>query len=250
MEKRTVFVTGSAQGIGEGIARRFAANGDAVVIADLNESAAETVAASIRDNGGQALAVRCDVADRASVEAAMDRARETFGPITVLVNNAGITRDNFIHKMSDDDWSSVVATHLTGSFYCTREAQKDMVKQGYGKIVFISSRAALGGYGQTNYSAVKAGMQGMTRSLSLELGRFGINVNSVAPGHIDTAMTQAVAERTGVDYAKLCQNTIDTNAIKRVGQVEDIAAAVTFLSSDDAGYITGQILYVAGKPTV
>ena len=250
MTQRTVVVTGAGRGVGAGIAETFGRRGDAVVVTDVDKDSAASVAAGIVDAGGAAVGVQCDVTVSDEVEETMDRAVAEFGRLDVLVNNAGITRDNLVFRMTDEDWDLVVATHLTGSFYCVRAAQRHMVSQRYGKIVFISSRAALGNRGQTNYSAVKAGMQGMTRSLALELGPFGINVNAVAPGHIDTAMTRATAERMKIDYERMCEITIAGNAIKRVGEVTDVADAVAFLASDEAGYITGQILYVAGRPTV
>lgn len=250
MTSRTVVVTGAGRGLGAGIAETFAARGDVVVVTDVDEKAATSCASGITDDGGRAIGLRCDVTDASEVDAVMDRAAAEFGRVDVLVNNAGITRDNLVFKMTNDDWGQVVATHLTGSFYCTRAAQRHMVEDNYGRIVFISSRAALGGRGQTNYSAAKAGMQGMVRTLALELGRFGVTVNAVAPGHIDTAMTRAVAERTGVDYEQMCEATIAANAVKRIGQVADVSNAVAFLASDEAGYITGQTLYVAGRPTV
>ena len=250
MERRTVVVTGAGRGVGAGIAEKFARQGDAVVVTDVDKESAAAVAGRLVDAGGSAIGVQCDVTVSDEVEEAMNRAVAEFGRLDVLVNNAGVTRDNLVFKMTDEDWDLVVATHLTGSFYCVRAAQRHMVPQRYGKIVFISSRAALGNRGQTNYSAVKAGMQGMTRSLALELGPFGINVNAVAPGHIDTAMTRATAERMKIDYERMCEITISSNAIKRVGEVTDVANAVAFLASDEASYITGQILYVAGRPTV
>jgi 3-oxoacyl-[acyl-carrier protein] reductase len=161
-----------------------------------------------------------------------------------------MTRDNLLFKMSDDDWDIVIDTHLKGSFLCSRAAQKYMVQQKYGKIVMVSSRAALGNRGQTNYSAAKAGMQGMVRTMSMELGPLGINVNAVAPGFIETDMTRSISEKTGFFYEEVKQNAIKANAIKRVGTPEDIANTIAFLSSDQAEYITGQVIYVAGRPTI
>jgi 3-oxoacyl-[acyl-carrier protein] reductase len=180
----------------------------------------------------------------------VDLAVAEFGSVDILVNNAGLTRDNLIHKMTDDDWNTVIDTHLKGSFYAVRAAQTHMVKKRFGKIVFISSRAALGNRGQTNYSAAKAGMQGMTRTLAMELGPFGINVNAIAPGHIDTGMTRATAERMQIDYSAMIDATIAMNSIKRVGVPDDIANVTSFLVSEDSSYMTGQILYVAGRPTI
>jgi 3-oxoacyl-[acyl-carrier protein] reductase len=247
---KVALVTGSARGIGAAIATRLARDGASVVVADLDLDDARRAARTIADEGHSAVGVACDVTDASAVEAATDRAVDEFGSIDILVNNAGVTRDNLIHKMTDSDWDLVLNTHLKGSFYTVRAAQRHMVKQRSGKIVFISSRSALGNRGQTNYSAAKAGMQGMTRTLAIELGPFGINVNAIAPGFVETAMTRATAERMGIDFSVMIKEAIAINSIKRVGVPEDIANVAAFLVSEDASYMTGQILYVAGRPTV
>ncbi|MGW6458299.1 3-oxoacyl-ACP reductase FabG [Streptomyces sp. NPDC055078] len=249
-ENRIALVTGAGQGIGAAIAHRMSRECAGVVVADINEAAAKVTVDAIASAGGRAIAVACDVSNREQVEAMVERAVSELGSVDVLVNNAGVTRDNLVHKMTDDDWDLVIDTHLKGSFYCVRAAQRLMVEQRYGKIVFISSRAALGNRGQTNYSAAKAGMQGMTRTLALELGPFGINVNAIAPGHVETEMVRAVAKRTGLDYEAMKERSISVNAIKRVGQPEDIANVTAFLASEESSYITGQILYVTGRPTI
>jgi 3-oxoacyl-[acyl-carrier protein] reductase len=247
---KVALVTGSARGIGAAIATRLARDGASVVVADLDLDDAQRAARTIADEGHSAVGVACDVTDASAVEAATDRAVDEFGSIDILVNNAGVTRDNLIHKMTDSDWDLVLNTHLKGSFYAVRAAQRHMVKQRSGKIVFISSRSALGNRGQTNYSAAKAGMQGMTRTLAIELGPFGINVNAIAPGFVETAMTRATAERMGIDFSVMIEEAVAINSIKRVGVPEDIANVAAFLVSEDASYMTGQILYVAGRPTV
>ena len=247
---RVALVTGAAQGIGAAIAQRLTSDGAHVVLADMNQELVVETAARLCVDGAQASAVVCDVTKASDVEEAVAQTVRKYGRLDILVNNAGVTRDNLIHRMTDDDWNLVIDTHLKGSFLATRAAQRHMVSQRYGKIIFISSRAALGNRGQTNYSAAKAGMQGMTRTLAIELGPFGINVNAIAPGHIDTEMTRAVARRTKTDYEDMVKKSIDANAIKRVGVPTDIANAVSFLSSDESSYITGQIVYVAGRPTV
>jgi 3-oxoacyl-[acyl-carrier protein] reductase len=250
LDGRVAVVTGAGRGIGAGIAARLAAEGAAVAVTDMNEEAARETTEAIGSTGGRAVAIGCDVTSNEQVEQMVDRAVAELGSLDILVNNAGVTRDNLLFRMTEEDWDTVIDTHLKGSFFCARAAQKVMVGQRYGKIVFISSRAALGNRGQTNYSAAKAGTMGMTRTLAIELGPFGVNVNAVAPGHIDTEMTRAVATRTGTDYEAMLQHTISINAIKRVGIPDDIANAVRYFVSDESSYVTGQVLYVAGRPTV
>jgi 3-oxoacyl-[acyl-carrier protein] reductase len=245
---RVAVVTGAGQGIGAAVAKRLSGAGASVVLLDLNREAVDTVAEEIRQSGGVALALRCDVANAREVDAAIAVVEAEFGRIDVLVNNAGTNRDALLFRMTEDDWDTVLDSHLKGGFLCARSAQRLMVENRYGKIVFVSSRAALGNRGQANYSAAKAGMQGLTKTLAIELGPFNINVNAVAPGHVDTPMTRAVSNRTGVPYDNLRDKAIEVNAIKRVGTPEDIAAAVAFLASDEASYITGQVLYVTGRP--
>lgn len=247
---RVAVVTGAAQGIGQAILERFAREGAAVVGLDRNEDALADAVEKVTSAGGRALAFPCDVTSRDQVEAAMAQAEGEFGSLDILVNNAGVTRDALLHKMTDEEFDTVIGIHLKGSFLCTQVAQRYMVQRRYGKIVMLSSRAALGNRGQTNYSAAKAGLQGMTRTLAMELGPFGINVNAIAPGHIETAMTRAVAERVGLSYEDLKEKTIAQNAIKRVGRPEDIANLAAFLVSDESSFITGQTVYVAGRPTV
>ncbi|EKP95307.1 3-oxoacyl-ACP reductase FabG [Thermaerobacter subterraneus] len=245
---RVALVTGGGRGIGAATALRFAREGAAVVVSDVDEGPAEEVASQIRQEGGRALAVACDVRDRGQVEAMVQRAVDTFGRLDFLVTCAGIIRDNLIHKMTDDDWDGVIDTHLKGTFLCAQAAQRVMVPQRYGKMVFLSSTSALGNRGQTNYSAAKAGIQGMARTLAIELGPFNINVNAVAPGFIETRMTRAVAERTGVDFEELKKAAAERTPLRRVGQPEDVAGVIAFLCSEDAGYVSGQVIYVRGGP--
>ncbi len=248
---RVVIVTGAARGIGFGTANRFAEEGASVAIIDLDESAASDAAGRLSlVDGAKAIGVGCDVSDAASVDAAIARVVEELGGVHVLVNNAGITRDNLLFKMTEDDWDLVMGVHLKGAFLMTKAAQKHFVEQRYGKVVNISSISALGNRGQANYSAAKMGIQGFTRTLGIELGPFGINVNAVAPGFIATEMTDATAARLKMDVEEFRKMNADANPVKRVGYPEDIAAAVTFLSADESSYITGQTLYVDGGITL
>jgi 3-oxoacyl-[acyl-carrier protein] reductase len=194
--------------------------------------------------------VGCDVSDRASVEAALERVVTELGGVHVLVNNAGVTRDNLLFKMTDLDWDLVMGVHLKGAFLMSQAAQKHFVAQKYGKIVNTSSTSALGNRGQANYSAAKMGLQGFTRTLGIELGPFGINVNAVAPGFVATEMTDATAARVGMSVEDFRAAAGERNPVRRFGTPDDIAAAVMFLASDEASYITGQTLYVDGGATL
>ncbi|MEU1956719.1 3-oxoacyl-ACP reductase FabG [Nocardia rhamnosiphila] len=245
---RVAFVTGAAQGIGAATAQRLSAAGASVAVADLNEAGCAETAAAIEQHGGKAVAVRCDVSQGADVDAAVERAVEALGPVTILVNNAGVLRDNLLFRMSEDDWDLVLDTHLKGTFLCTRAVQKHMVDQGWGRIVNVSSVAALGNRGQSNYSAAKAGVQGMTKTHAIELGKFNITVNSVAPGFVETAMIRKTAERQGIDFDKYKQAAIERNPMRRVAQPIDIANAITLLCSEEASFVNGQVVYVAGGP--
>jgi len=242
-ESKTAVVTGGARGIGAATAARLAAEGAQVVVADFDEQAAEETANAI---GGRA--VRCDVTSQADVDAAVAAAVELGGTLDLLVTCAGIIRDNMLFKMTDDDWGAVIDTHLKGSFFAARAAQQHMVAQKSGKIVFISSTSALGNRGQTNYSTAKAGLQGMTKTLAIELGPFNVNVNCVAPGFIETAMTKQTAERMGVPFDQFKEAVSAQTPLRRVGTPEDVAGTIAFLCSDDAAYVSGQVIYVAGGP--
>jgi len=244
---RVAVVTGAARGIGFGTATRFAEEGASVAILDLDEaSAAEAAAKLPLVDGAKAVGIGTDVSNTESAEAAVERVVAELGGIHILVNNAGVTRDNLLFKMTDDDWDLVMNVHLRGAFLMTRAAQKHFVAQKYGKIVNLSSVSALGNRGQANYSAAKMGIQGFTRTLGIELGRYGVNANAIAPGFIATEMTDATAARLGVSVEDFRAAAADMNPVKRVGYPEDIAAAVAFLCSDEASYITGQTLYVDG----
>jgi 3-oxoacyl-[acyl-carrier protein] reductase len=240
---KTALVTGGAKGIGAATAKRLAEEGATVVIADFDEAAAQETANTI---GGHA--VRCDVTKREDVEGAVEKAVKEGGSLDILVTCAGIIRDNMLFKMTDDDWDAVIDTHLKGSFYAVRAAQKHMVAQKSGKMVLISSTSALGNRGQTNYSTAKAGLQGMTKTLAIELGPFNVNVNCVAPGFIATAMTEQTAERMGVSFDKFREAASEQVPLRRVGEPEDIAGPIVYLCSDDASYISGQVIYIRGGP--
>ncbi len=247
-EQRTAIVTGAARGIGAAVARRLSADGFAVAVLDLDESACATTVASIVDAGGRALAVGVDVADESAVRGAVDRVVAELGAPTVLVNNAGITRDNLLFKLSTADWDSVMGVHLRGSFLMSRAVQSHMVDAGWGRIVNLSSVSALGNRGQANYAAAKAGLQGFTKTLAIELGRYGVTVNAVAPGFIETDMTAATAERVGMAFDDFKAAAAAQIPVARVGQPEDIAAAISFFVREEAGFVSGQVLYVAGGP--
>lgn len=241
---RVALITGGGRGIGAATARLLSAEGAAVALADLDLAPAEEVAAGL----DRAMAVGCDVTLRADVEAAVDQVVERFGRLDILVSCAGVTRDNLIHKLTDDEWDMVMATHLKGSFLAVQAAQKHMVPRRYGKIVLISSTSALGNRGQANYSAAKAGLEGMARTLAIELGRFNINVNAVAPGFIETRMTRNLAERLGMDFEAVKMAAASTTALGRAGTPEDAANVIAFFCSDESAYVTGQTLYVSGSP--
>ncbi|KUO94707.1 beta-ketoacyl-ACP reductase [Ferroacidibacillus organovorans] len=243
---RVAMVTGSARGIGAATAIRLAADGAAVAVIDLHEKSCQETVEAIRAGGGQAIGIGCDVSQAESVKAAVEQVVSAFGRLDILVNNAGLTRDNLLFKMTDEDWDVVMSVHLRGSFLCSREAQKHMVQNRYGKIVNLSSTSALGNRGQANYAAAKAGLQGFTKTLAIELGPFNINVNAVAPGFIDTDMTRQTAARIGLDPEENIRRAIEAIPLRRVGVPSDIANVISFLTSDEASYVTGQVLYVNG----
>ncbi|WP_407318022.1 3-oxoacyl-ACP reductase FabG [Isoptericola halotolerans] len=245
---RVAIVTGGARGIGAATAARLASDGYAVAVLDLLEDVAAETAAKLTADGHRAIGVGVDVADEGSVTAAVERVVAELGAPTVLVNNAGILRDNLLFKMSTEDWDAVLSVHLRGAFLVTRAVQKHMIDAKWGRIVNLSSTSALGNRGQANYAAAKAGMQGFTKTLAIELGKFGVTANAIAPGVIATDMIAETAERVGVPLEDFLAHMAKEVPAGRVGQPEDIAAAASFFCSEEASFTNGQVLYVAGGP--
>jgi 3-oxoacyl-[acyl-carrier protein] reductase len=247
-EQRVAIVTGAARGIGAAVARRLAKDGNVVAVLDIDEGDCSGTVQAITDAGGKAIGIGCDVSQAEQVTAAVDRVTAELGAPTILVNNAGVLRDNLLFKMSEDDWDTVMSVHLRGSFLMSKACQKHMVDAGYGRMVFLSSTSALGNRGQANYASAKAGLQGLAKTLAIELGKFGITANAIAPGFIETDMTAATAARVGVDFEEFKKATAATIPVNRTGKPEDIAAAASFFCSEEAGFVSGQVLYVAGGP--
>jgi 3-oxoacyl-[acyl-carrier protein] reductase len=248
-QPRTAIVTGSARGIGAAVAKRLSRDGFAVAILDLDESACKVISDEIKAAGGSALPVGVDVADEESVSQAVAHVAEGLGAPTVLVNNAGITRDNLLFKMTVDEWDAVLNVHLRGSFLMSRATQKYMTEAKWGRIVNLSSTSALGNRGQANYSAAKAGLQGFTKTLAIELGKFGVTVNAIAPGFIETEMTANTAARMGISFEDFKAGAAKQIPVGRVGQPNDIAATVSFFAREESSFVNGQVIYVAGGPT-
>ncbi len=248
LDGRVAFVTGAGRGIGAATAIRLAEAGASIILADIDVEGCKQVATEIGRMDKKSLAVSCNVADKAMVEAAMQQGVEQFGRLDILVNNAGVLRDNLLFKMSDDDWETVMNVHLRGAFLCSRAAQAYMVKQKYGRIISLSSVSALGNRGQSNYATAKAGLQGLTKTLAIELGPFGITANAVAPGYIDTEMTRATSKRMGLDPQESIEAAAKTIPVRRVGLPRDVANVINFLASDEASFVNGQVIYVAGGP--
>lgn len=248
LESKVAVVTGAGRGIGGRTAVRLAADGAAVAVIDIAEDATKDVVAEIEEAGGRAIGVGCDVSDEQSVLAAAERVQSELGSIGVLVNNAGVLRDNLLFKMSSSDWDTVMGVHLRGAFLMTKACQAYMTQAKYGRIISLSSSSALGNRGQANYAAAKAGLQGFTKTLAIELGKFGVTANAVAPGFIQTDMTKATAERMGISFDDFIAHAVAQIPVQRAGQPEDVAATISFLASEEAGFVSGQVIYVAGGP--
>ena len=246
VKDRIAVVTGGAQGIGAAVAARLAAGGAKVAVVDLNADSAAATAASIAQTGAQALGLSADVSQRDQVEAAIAEVVARFGALHILVNNAGVLRDNLLFKMSDDDWSTVMNVHLRGAFLASQIAQRHMVEARFGRIISMSSTSALGNRGQANYATAKAGLQGFTKTLAIELGPFGITANAIAPGFIETAMTKATAERMGTTIEAMRENVAANIPVRRGGVPEDVANVAAFFAAEESGYVTGQVVYVDG----
>ena len=247
-QQRTALVTGAGRGIGAEIARRLASDGCNIAAIDLDKAGLEALTAELTAAGHRAIGIVADISDEAAVEAAVARAADELGPPVVVVNNAGIIRDNLLFKMTVSDWDLVMNVHLRGSFLVARAAQKHMVEANWGRIVNLSSTSALGNRGQANYSAAKAGLQGFTKTLALELGPFGVTANAIAPGFIETEMTASTAERMGITFDDFTAKAAAAIPVRRTGKPADIASAVSFFASENAGFVSGQVLYVAGGP--
>ncbi|MFV0433601.1 MAG: SDR family oxidoreductase [Leucobacter sp.] len=246
--RRSAIVTGGARGLGRAIALEIATRGASVAVFDLDPDGAEETARLIRELGGVAASFTVDVSDEQSVRAGVAAAAGQLGPPLILVNNAGVLRDDLLFKMPVENWDTILNVHLRGAFLMSREVQRHMVEHSWGRIVNISSTSALGNVGQANYAAAKAGIQGFTKTLALELGRFGITANAVAPGFTVTDMTRGVAARLGIGFDELIEREAAATAVRRVGEPEDIAHAVGFFVDEASGFVSGQVLYVAGGP--
>ena len=247
-EQRTAIVTGAGRGIGAAIALRLAKDGHRVGVIDLREADTKDSVEAIRAAGGEAVGVGADVADADAVDAAVKQVAASLGAPTILINNAGILRDNLIFKMTNNDWDAVIGVHLRGAFLMTRAVQSYQVAAEWGRIVSLSSTSALGNRGQANYAAAKAGIQGFTKTLAIELGRYNVTANAIAPGFIATDMLRQTAERIGVPFEDFMTEAAKGIPVGRWGQPEDIAAAAAFFVSEEASFVSGQVLYVAGGP--
>jgi len=247
---RVALVTGAGRGIGRAIALRFSQEGAAVIVNDVELAYTTDTVERLKERGGEVMAVKGDVANREEVDSMFERAAQRFGRLDILVNNAGIRRDAALAEMSEEEWDAVINVHLKGSFNCARAAQRYMVQQSYGRIINISSPVppALGGEGQLNYSSASAGVEGLTRALALELGRYNINVNCIAPDFIDTEMTRKAARREGMYLDDLKRFAVAGIPLRRLGTPKDVANVALFLASDESSFVSGQVLYVRGGP--
>lgn len=245
---RVAIVTGAAQGIGAAVAARLAADGLDVAIIDLDAAACASTVAAVEACGRRAIAIGANVADEAAVANAVATVTAALDVPTVLVNNAGVLRDALLGKMSATDWDAVISVNLRGSFLMARAVEAGMRSGKWGRIINLASTAAIGDVGRANYAAAKAGLIGFTKTLALELGRFNITVNVVAPGFTVTEMTRKVAERIGVPFEEMVAEAVSHIAVRRAGDPSDIANAISFFVDERASFVSGQVLYVAGGP--
>ena len=240
LDGKTALVTGASQGIGRAVARLLAARGARLVVAARSEDKLQDLVAEIGGYGGQAMALRLDLADPADVEAQLERLPEPFADVQILVNNAGITADALLARMGLEQWQKVLATNLTGAFVVTKALVRGMIRARWGRIISVSSVVGLmGNAGQANYAASKAGLVGFSKSLARELGSRNVTANVVAPGYVETAMTESLPEKARTEL-------VSTISLRRLGQADDIASAVLYLASEEAGYVTGHVLNVSG----
>lgn len=247
-EGRTAFITGGSRGLGREIVERLASEGANVAIIDINKEALSSAEKELKEKGYSVYVKAASVTNKEQIEEAMQEVYERFGSIDIVVNNAGVIRDNMLFKMTDEDWTTVMNVHLNGAFYTSRAAQKYMIKNKYGRIINVSSTSALGNKGQANYATAKAGLQGFTKTLAIELGKFGVTVNAIAPGFIETDMTKSTAERIGIPFEEFVKETVSTIPVNRSGKPTDVANAVAFFADERSSFINGQVLYVAGGP--
>jgi len=243
LKDKVALITGGGSGIGAAVARRFAQEGAKIAIGDVDVEGAEKVASEIKDAGGEALICKADVRKRDEVEAMVDHILREYGRLDILINNAGVTRDSLCARMSEEDWNFVVDVNLKGTFLCSKAAFRPMRKQRYGKIVNTASVAVRGNIGQVNYSASKAGIIGLTRTLALEFARAGICVNCIAPGFIETPMTEGLPE-------KVKEEALKRIPLGRIGRPEEVANLHLFLASPESDYITGQVFFIDGGVSI
>ncbi|MFJ8266480.1 3-oxoacyl-ACP reductase FabG [Peribacillus asahii] len=247
-EGKVAFITGGSRGIGKAVLEQFAEEGAIVAVIDVNEEALMSTANEFKEKGYTIYAKVANVVDSEQVKAAVKEVYDLYGSVDILVNNAGVIRDNLLFKMTDSDWQTVMDVHLKGAFNATQAVQEYMVQNKYGRIINISSTSALGNRGQANYATAKAGLQGFTKTLAIELGKFGITANAVAPGFIESDMTKETASRIGISFDELVAASVANIPVGRSGRPADIANAVAFFADEKSSFVNGQVIYVAGGP--
>lgn len=247
-EGKVAFITGGSRGIGKAVLEQFAEEGAIVAVIDVNEETLMSTANEFKEKGYTIYAKVANVVDSEQVKAAVKEVYDLYGSVDILVNNAGVIRDNLLFKMTDSDWQTVMDVHLKGAFNATQAVQEYMVQNKYGRIINISSTSALGNRGQANYATAKAGLQGFTKTLAIELGKFGITANAVAPGFIESDMTKETASRIGISFDELVSASVANIPVGRSGRPADIANAVAFFADEKSSFVNGQVIYVAGGP--